>query len=217
MCPWRGYPSPEVRRRGVAVETFPGRSGLSRVVDTVTRAASGTGVRRVLRVDVPPGGPRLTAGLGDRAEAEDAAQEAFAKALVRWSRVRAMERPDGWVFIVASRGARRALARADRLNGSVGHASTGVAGAGAVAAPGPGEEAGHGLTEGGLLDGLTPRERLAVLLRFHEDLKLADVAQAMGCRVAGTVKATLHSALTKLRAQLGVLADDAVEQIEEEP
>jgi DNA-directed RNA polymerase specialized sigma24 family protein len=122
-----------------------------------------------------------------------------------------MERPDGWVFIVASRGARRALARADRLNGSVGHAT-----AGAVAAPGPGEETGQGLTEGGLLDGLTPRERLAVLLRFHEDLTLADVAQAMGCRV-GTVKATLHSALNKLRAQLGVSVDDAVEQLEEEP
>ncbi len=183
----------------------------------MTRAASGDGgFDEFFESTYPRVVRALTAGLGDRAEAEDAAQEAFAKALVRWSRVRAMERPDGWVFIVASRGARRALARADRLNGSVGHASTGVAGAGAVAAPGPGEEAGHGLTEGGLLDGLTPRERLAVLLRFHEDLKLADVAQAMGCRV-GTVKATLHSALTKLRAQLGVLADDAVEQIEEEP
>ena len=108
-----------------------------------------------------------------------------------------MERPDGWVFIVASRGARRALARADRLNGSVGHASVG---SGIAAAPG--EEAGGGLAEGGLLDGLTPRERLAVLLRFHEDLKLADVAQAMGCRV-GTVKATLHSALNKLPRPAG--------------
>ena len=178
----------------------------------MTRAASGDGgFDEFFESTYPRVVRALTAGLGDRAEAEDAAQEAFAKALVRWSRVRTMERPDGWVFIVASRGARRALARADRLNGSVGHASVG---SGVVAAPG--EEAGGGLAEGGLLDGLTPRERLAVLLRFHEDLKLADVAQAMGCRV-GTVKATLHSALNKLRAQLGVSVDDAVEQIEEEP
>jgi RNA polymerase sigma-70 factor (ECF subfamily) len=179
-------------------------------VDTVTRAASGDGgFDEFFESTYPRVVRALTAGLGGRVEAEDAAQEAFAKALVRWSRVRAMERPDGWVFIVAIRGARRALARADRLNGSVGHAS-------AASLAAPGEEAGHGLTEGGLLDGLTPRERLAVLLRFHEDLKLVDVAKAMGCQV-GTVKATLHSALRKLRAQLGPTVDGAVEQIEEEP
>ena len=107
----------------------------------MTRAASGDGgFDEFFESTYPRVVRALTAGLGDRAEAEDAAQEAFAKALVRWSRVRTMERPDGWVFIVASRGARRALARADRLNGSVGHASVGPR---VVAAPG--DEAGQGL------------------------------------------------------------------------
>src|ERR1700733_10278021 len=38
--------------------------------------------------------------LGDRAEAEDVAQEALARAALRWSRLH--ERPEGWVCRVAS-------------------------------------------------------------------------------------------------------------------
>ena len=38
---------------------------------------------------------------GDRAEAEDALQEAFARAAVRWHRLRSYEAPEAWVRRVA--------------------------------------------------------------------------------------------------------------------
>jgi RNA polymerase sigma-70 factor (ECF subfamily) len=38
--------------------------------------------------------------LGDRGDAEDVAQEALARAVVRWSRLK--DRPEGWVTRVAS-------------------------------------------------------------------------------------------------------------------
>ena len=50
-----------------------------------------------------------------------------------------------------------------------------------------------------MLAQLTPRQRQAIVLRYHADLSLGEVAEALGCRV-GTVKATLHQALGRLRA-----------------
>jgi RNA polymerase sigma-70 factor (ECF subfamily) len=38
---------------------------------------------------------------GDRAEAEDALQEAFARAAVRWRRLRSDEAPEAWVWRMA--------------------------------------------------------------------------------------------------------------------
>jgi hypothetical protein len=40
---------------------------------------------------------------GEAGETEDAAQEAFAKAMVRWNAVSVMERPATWVYVVALR------------------------------------------------------------------------------------------------------------------
>jgi len=48
---------------------------------------------------------------------------------------------------------------------------------------------------------LTPRQRLAVVLRHLVDLSTADVAAAMGC-AEGTVKSTLHAAMQALRIDL---------------
>src|SRR5438552_6937806 len=52
---------------------------------------------------------------GDRQEAEDLAQEAFARAFERWKSVSALERPEAWVQRVAANLAvswwRRALVR----------------------------------------------------------------------------------------------------------
>jgi RNA polymerase sigma factor (sigma-70 family) len=51
------------------------------------------------------------------------------------------------------------------------------------------------------LQGLAPRQRMAVVLRYLGDLTNEEVAKAMGCSV-GTVKSTLHSALAGLRVEL---------------
>ena len=44
---------------------------------------------------------------GDHGAAADAVDEAFARALERWSRVRAMDSPSGWTFTVARNLLRR--------------------------------------------------------------------------------------------------------------
>ena len=50
---------------------------------------------------------------------------------------------------------------------------------------------------------LPPRQRAAVVLRFCEDLSLAQTAELMGCSV-GSVKRNTSIALNKLRAEMGV-------------
>jgi RNA polymerase sigma-70 factor (sigma-E family) len=52
------------------------------------------------------------------------------------------------------------------------------------------------------LQGLPPRQRAALVLRFYEDLTEAQTAAAMGCAV-GTVKSQVSAGLTKLRTLLG--------------
>jgi len=49
---------------------------------------------------------------------------------------------------------------------------------------------------------LTPQQRTAIVLRYYDDLALADVASAMGLAV-GTVKRYLSDALDRLAAAVG--------------
>jgi RNA polymerase sigma-70 factor (sigma-E family) len=49
---------------------------------------------------------------------------------------------------------------------------------------------------------LPPRQRVAIVLRFYEDLTQEQTAHVMGCSV-GTVKSQVSAGLSKLRARLG--------------
>lgn len=133
----------------------------------------------------------LTLALGDQGRAEEAAEEAIAHASRRWRSVGVMDRPGAWVYVVALRAERRRLSRAARQDSNL-----------AVAVDPDGEE---GMVDGlwvtAALDGLTDRQRLAVVLRYYADLSLADTAEAMGCAL-GTVKATLHAALGRMRVAM---------------
>ena len=53
---------------------------------------------------------------------------------------------------------------------------------------------------------LPPRQRVALVLRYYEDLSEAETAELMGCSV-GTVKSQVSVALSKLRERVGIDSD----------
>ncbi len=140
----------------------------------------------------------LSVALDDPDGAREASQEAFARAFQRWSTVREMSKPDGWVYVTAMRVALRT-----RRTENLGYRN-GVANADRVYDHG--DEIERRVMVAELLATLTTRQRQAVVLRFAGDMTIDDVASAMGC-ATGTVKATLHQALLKLRVEIGT--DDA--------
>jgi RNA polymerase sigma factor (sigma-70 family) len=130
--------------------------------------------------------------LGRRAEAEDVAQEALARAYVRWKRVEGHAEP--WVARVAANQAlkvwRRDQRRAPTAPAEVGTDTDALT-----------------LTRMRLaqaLESLPRRQREVVVLRFLADLSEDAVAAHLGC-TRGTVKQHSHRGLSKLRV---ILADD---------
>jgi RNA polymerase sigma-70 factor (ECF subfamily) len=123
---------------------------------------------------------------GDRALAEDATQEAFARALERWRRLRARPWVAGWVVTTALNVARRALRRRS--------ASTPAKSGGA--------DVDDRLDLVRAIRGLPRRQQEAVVLHYVADRPIAEVAAAMGCE-EGTVKAHLARARAALAERLG--------------
>lgn len=131
---------------------------------------------------------RLTS---DRAEAEDLLQAALAKTYLAWDRIENRSAVDGYV--------RRAMVNTqiswwrrrkldvyptDRLPDRPveDHADR--------------SEMRDAL--GRALDRLPERQRLAVMLRYYEDMSEREVAEVLGVSV-GTVKSTVSRAMTRLR------------------
>jgi RNA polymerase sigma-70 factor, ECF subfamily len=139
----------------------------------------------------------LALATGDRLGAEDVAQEAFAQAFRRWNHVGSMESPIGWVYVVALNRARRGWRRrveadpGDRAAAAEDHATAVLTAVQLRVA----------------LSELTARQRTAVVLRYLADLPIADIAVALDC-APGTVKATIHQALGRMRVELEEDADD---------
>lgn len=136
----------------------------------------------------------LGAYVGDDALGQDLAQEALARVLARWGRVRRMGSPGGYAYRVGVNLARDALGAQARDRRAVpGATATDIPGAIDPADPSVRlvvTDAVHALPE---------RQRLAVSLRYLADLSVAQTAQAMRCR-PGTVKALCHQATQALRA-----------------
>lgn len=141
--------------------------------------------------------PRLVTSLvvfaGDVDVGRDAADETAVRALERWSRVGAMESPDGWAFrtgynIVKRRARRVQLER--RLLRRI--------------APTPPVDGPTGELWA-VVAGLPPRQRTAVVLRHVAQLTEPEIAEVM--RVSrGTVSSTLRAAHRNLRHEI----DDTV-------
>jgi RNA polymerase sigma-70 factor (ECF subfamily) len=122
--------------------------------------------------------------------AEEIAQEAFYQALRKWSTVSLLDHPEGWTMIVAlnkgrdlhRRRARQAARRPLLVQASAHHSGE--------------ARVDDQMMIATLLEGLSDRQREALLLRYISQLTVPEIAAVMGC-AEGTVKATLHAALLK--------------------
>jgi RNA polymerase sigma factor (sigma-70 family) len=121
---------------------------------------------------------------GDRNVAEDATQEAFAKALERWNRLAVETWAVGWVMTTALNEARR-MSKRRWFAPSLG------------VRPAAEEFTGVGAELAEALRKLPRRQQEAVCLVYVADLSLGDAARLMGCET-GTVKSHLARARDRM-------------------
>jgi RNA polymerase sigma-70 factor (sigma-E family) len=139
--------------------------------------------------------------VGDRQHAEDLLQLALVRTARRWRVAR--DRPEAYVrrvLVNLSHDRRRALLRRPREAFAPSPPETPVADG--VAALADRDALLHALRS------LPHQQRAAVVLRFWEDLSVAETADALGC-AEGTVKSNTARGLERLRALL--LADATVD------
>lgn len=145
----------------------------------------------------------LTLYCGERAVAEELAQEALVRAWERWDRVGAMASPEAWTYrtafnLASSWGRRRsAERRANRRSGS----------AEPLAVP-PDTATVEAVRNA--VKALPPKQRAAVVCRFYLAMTVAETAETLGC-AEGTVKSATHQALASLRAS-GLVDDEPAPQ-----
>ena len=130
---------------------------------------------------------------GNRAATAEAVDEAFARALERWPRVRTMGSPIGWTFIVARNLLRRAARHAARDHT-------------VEVAVDPVPEIDVALWE--TVRSLPKRERELVALRYVADLTEPEIAATLGI-AKGTVARGLHDARAHLQSMLTPEEDPA--------
>ena len=129
---------------------------------------------------------------GDLHAAQEAADEAFARAYDRWKRVSEMNSPTGWTYRVAFNVLRRKWHRA-ALERTLLLRRTPP-----TTIPAPAGETWEAVRQ------LPVRQRSAVVLRFVADLTEAEVAAAMGVS-----RSTVSSSLIAAKRTLGrMIAED---------
>jgi RNA polymerase sigma-70 factor, ECF subfamily len=145
----------------------------------------------------------VAAVIGDRNEADDVTQEAFARALARWVRLSRYELPEAWVRRVALRLAidsgrrlRRTLRTLPLLRAA--ERST---------EPEPGTALAF-TPLGRALARIPLREREAIVLHYVADLSVEQIAHERGVGVS-TVKARLAAGRRRLERELELEARDA--------
>jgi RNA polymerase sigma-70 factor, ECF subfamily len=139
---------------------------------------------------------------GDLTEAQDLAQEAYARAWQRWSRVSTYDNPEAWVRNVAWRLAAnrwRRLRRWPRTRARLA-ASVGASVTGSVSAAGPTPDRVAVIAA---LRRLPPAQRRVVVLHYVYDLPVADVATS-----AEMPEGTVKVYLARARARLATLLQD---------
>jgi RNA polymerase sigma-70 factor, ECF subfamily len=140
----------------------------------------------------------LTAWSGDRSVAEDLAQDALVQAHRNWATVSALDRPGTWVRRVAlnrssneGRRRRRERVALSRLRADGDHE---------VVIP------TADVQLWARVRALPATQRDATIMRYVDDLPLADIAAVLGCS-DGTVKTHLQRARQTLAGQLSTDAE----------
>lgn len=147
--------------------------------------------------------------LGSEADAQDAVQDAAAAAWARFSDLRDAAAFDAWFDRILVNGCRDRLRARGRSRGRVvaidmtdaeGHGADGLGRLDALRVTG---DPSVGLAERealrSALAGLSPEQRVSVVLRYYGDMSLEEIAERTGERL-GTVKSRLHYGISALRA-----------------
>jgi RNA polymerase sigma-70 factor (sigma-E family) len=144
---------------------------------------------------------------GHAQDAEDLVQEALTRTGLAWPRIRNRDNPETYVRQVMVRLMynqwRRPLR--EHLVGDLPEA----------ARPDPGlDRVDDDASLDALLDGLPPRQRAVLVLRYVDGLSEAEIAQRLGC-APGTVKSQASKALTSLRRNSATTT--ATETVDDRP
>ena len=131
---------------------------------------------------------------GDRALAAEVTDEAFVRALERWSRVGAMLSPAGWTFVVARNLLRRTAKHAARER--------------SLAPPPATVDPDISVELWEAVRALSKRERELVALRYVGGLTEPEIASTLGI-ATGTVSRGLHDARAHLQLMLEPEEDKA--------
>jgi RNA polymerase sigma-70 factor (ECF subfamily) len=129
---------------------------------------------------------------GDRSEAEELAQEAMARIYERWSRIRAMDSPTGYLYRTALNLSRRRFERIRRER------QTALIDRGED----PVEGTDRRLMVRAAVRDLSREQREALVLLEWLDLTPQEAGVVLGVS-AGAVRARAHRARVDLRARLG--------------
>jgi RNA polymerase sigma-70 factor (ECF subfamily) len=133
--------------------------------------------------------------LGDSAEAEDATQEALAKAWASWQTLRTPDAAQGWFWRILVNGCR------SRLRARKNHGVRDIVEAEDIASADPFVASLARDVVGRAMTALNDDQRITVVLRFWGDLTVPEIADRMRVR-PGTVKSRLHAALSTMRRDL---------------
>jgi RNA polymerase sigma-70 factor (sigma-E family) len=133
--------------------------------------------------------------VGDHQLAQDLLQEALIKTFVAWPRLRDLEKVDAYVrktIVTTAISWRRRRSFHERPASFLPDASS----------PDQMDSLATHRVLITHLRGLPPRQRAAIVLRYYEDLTIAQTADIMGCS-AGAVKSHVSLGLGKLRERMG--------------
>lgn len=137
--------------------------------------------------------------LGNRADAEDALSDAYLRAYRGWANYRGEASPKTWfikIVVNSCRKHRRLWRRLVLGNSDLSESPDQVG----TVYDTHGDPGLRGRLQSAIIH-LPHRQKTAFILRYLHDFKIVEIAGVMNC-APGTVKATIHKAVVKLREEL---------------